>query len=104
MPARNRFDGQRCDGGRGAITRPDWPPGGSKHATCRSMPVPSRLPCTPAHDARDRPPPPAFDFEDAERVQLSAWMRMDAGAKIDFFEEMVALAYRSSALAPARLV
>lgn len=49
------------------------------------------------------PLPPAFGFEDAERAQLATWMRVDAGVKIDFFEEMVALAYRSGALAPKRL-
>lgn len=32
-----------------------------------------------------------------------AWARLSADVKIDFFEEMVALAYRSGALAPERL-
>lgn len=44
-----------------------------------------------------------FSFADAERAQLAAWVRLSAGAKIDFFEEMVELAWRSGALAPERL-
>lgn len=44
-----------------------------------------------------------FSFEDAERAQLIEWVRLSAGAKVDFFEEMVELAYRSGALAPERL-
>ncbi|WP_407352136.1 hypothetical protein [Luteimonas sp. R10] len=44
-----------------------------------------------------------FGFKDAERAQLMDWVRLSAGAKIDFFEEMVELAYRSGALAPERL-
>lgn len=48
-------------------------------------------------------PPLEFTFEDAERAQLMSWARLSAGAKIDFFEEMVELAYRSGALAPERL-
>ncbi len=44
-----------------------------------------------------------FSFADAERAQLMAWVRLSAGAKIDFFEEMVELAWRSGALAPERL-
>ncbi|MEZ0471514.1 hypothetical protein [Luteimonas salinilitoris] len=44
-----------------------------------------------------------FSFEDAERAQLMDWVRLSAGTKIDFFEEMVELAYRSGALAPERL-
>ena len=46
---------------------------------------------------------PGFTFEDAERAQLMAWVKLSAGAKIDFFEEMVELAYLSGALAPERL-
>ncbi|MBW3550768.1 MAG: hypothetical protein KY442_08075 [Proteobacteria bacterium] len=42
-------------------------------------------------------------FEDAERAQLMAWVNLSADAKIDFFEEMVELAYISGALAPERL-
>ncbi|MDI1253198.1 hypothetical protein [Thermomonas sp.] len=44
-----------------------------------------------------------FSFEDAERVQLRAWSLLSADVKIDFFEEMVELAWLSSALAPDRL-
>lgn len=44
-----------------------------------------------------------FSFEDAEREQLRAWMALDTGAKIDFFEEMIELAYQSGALSPERL-
>jgi hypothetical protein len=44
-----------------------------------------------------------FTFEDAEREQLRAWVRLDASQKIDFFEEMIELAYRSGALTPQRL-
>jgi hypothetical protein len=46
---------------------------------------------------------PSFSFEDAERAQLLAWMGLSAGAKIDFFEEMIGLAYQSGALSPERL-
>ncbi|MGQ4583336.1 hypothetical protein [Lysobacter sp. F60174L2] len=44
-----------------------------------------------------------FSFEDAERAQLMAWVNLSADAKIDFFEEMVELAYMSGALTPERL-
>lgn len=44
-----------------------------------------------------------FSFADAERAQLMAWVRLSASAKIDFFEEMVELAWQSGALAPERL-
>lgn len=44
-----------------------------------------------------------FSFEDAEREQLMSWVRLSASAKIDFFEEMVELAYHSGALTPERL-
>jgi len=44
-----------------------------------------------------------FSFEDAERAQLMAWVGLSADAKIDFFEEMVELAYLSGALTPERL-
>lgn len=46
---------------------------------------------------------PSFSFEDAERAQLLAWVGLSAGAKIDFFEEMIELAYHSGALSPERL-
>lgn len=42
-------------------------------------------------------------FEDAERAQLRAWDGLSTAAKIDFFEEMIELAYRSGALSPERL-
>lgn len=44
-----------------------------------------------------------FSFEDTERAQLRAWAALSPGIKLDFFEEMVALAWRSGALAPERL-
>ena len=44
-----------------------------------------------------------FSFEDAELAQLHAWARLSAVVKIDFFEEMVELAWLSGALAPDRL-
>ena len=44
-----------------------------------------------------------YTFEDAEREQLRAWARLPASAKIEFFEEMIELAYRSGALSPQRL-
>jgi hypothetical protein len=42
-------------------------------------------------------------FAHAEREQLRDWVRLSASAKVDFFEEMIELAYRSGALAPERL-
>jgi hypothetical protein len=47
--------------------------------------------------------PLSFGFEDAERAHLMAWARLSPGARIDFFEEMVEIAYWSGALAPERL-
>lgn len=44
-----------------------------------------------------------FTFEDAERAQLLAWMQLSTAVKIEFFEEMIELAYRSGALSPERL-
>lgn len=44
-----------------------------------------------------------FTFEDAERAQLLAWMQLSTVVKIEFFEEMIELAYRSGALSPERL-
>lgn len=44
-----------------------------------------------------------FRFEDTERAQLQAWARLSNAAKIDFFEQMVELAWLSGALSPARL-
>jgi len=46
---------------------------------------------------------PHCSFEDAERAQLRAWMKLTTRAKIDFFEEMIELAYLSGALSPERL-
>ncbi len=47
--------------------------------------------------------PLAGSFEALERAQLRAWAALSPGLKLDFFEEMVALAWRSGALTPARL-
>ncbi|HRO62367.1 hypothetical protein [Thermomonas sp.] len=47
--------------------------------------------------------PPEGTFQQAERAQLLAWIRLGTAAKIAFFEEMVELAYLSGALAPERL-
>ena len=44
-----------------------------------------------------------YSFEDAELAQLRAWTGLSADVKIDFFEEMVELAWSSGALAPDRL-
>jgi hypothetical protein len=44
-----------------------------------------------------------FSFEDAERAQLRTWAALSPGIKLDFFEEMVELAWRSGALTPERL-
>jgi len=42
-------------------------------------------------------------FRDAEMANLRAWMKLSGGQKVDFFEEIVELAYRSGALRPERL-
>ncbi len=47
--------------------------------------------------------PPTFTFEDAERAQLLDGLRLSTAARVDFFEEMIELAYRSGALTPERL-
>ncbi len=39
-------------------------------------------------------------FEDAERNNLLAGMRMSTRAKIEFFEEMIDLAWRTGAIKP----
>ena len=44
-----------------------------------------------------------FTFADTEREQLRGWVRLSADAKIDFFEEMIELAYQSGALTAERL-
>lgn len=55
------------------------------------------------HTTESASDPAGFTFEDAERAQLRAWIGLSTAAKIDFFEEMVELAYRSGALSPERL-
>lgn len=47
--------------------------------------------------------PLEYSFDDAEHAQLMAWVGLSASAKIDFFEEMIEIAYRSGALRPDRL-
>ncbi len=46
---------------------------------------------------------PLYSLEDIERAQLRAWVKLSTRAKIDFFEEMIELAYLSGALSPERL-
>ena len=43
------------------------------------------------------------DFKALEHEQLLAWVALPVAAKVDFFEEMIEIAYRSGALAPERL-
>ncbi len=45
----------------------------------------------------------AAAFCEAELANLRTWMALSGGQKIDFFEEMVELAWRSGALRPERL-
>jgi len=47
--------------------------------------------------------PLSFSFEDAERTQLMDWVQLSADMKIDFFEEMLEIAYLSGALTPQKL-
>ena len=42
-------------------------------------------------------------FEDLERAHLRHWIRLSTPAKVEFFEEMIELAYRTGALSPERL-
>lgn len=42
-------------------------------------------------------------FEEAEIANLRVWMTLSGGQKVDFFEEMIELAYHSGALTPERL-
>lgn len=42
-------------------------------------------------------------FREAELTNLRAWMKLSGGQKVDFFEEMIELAYQSGALRPERL-
>jgi hypothetical protein len=51
-------------------------------------------------DAIDRT---ADAFRAAEAANLRAWMKLSGGQKVDFFEEMIELAYHSGALRPERL-
>lgn len=44
-----------------------------------------------------------LDFAGLERLQLQQWVALSTAAKVDFFEEMIQLAYRSGALRPERL-
>ncbi|PJJ95868.1 hypothetical protein CO641_14700 [Lysobacteraceae bacterium NML91-0213] len=44
-----------------------------------------------------------MDFESLERLQLRQWTALSTAAKVDFFEEMIQLAYSSGALRPERL-
>ncbi len=44
-----------------------------------------------------------IDFEALEHEQLLAWVALPVAAKVDFFEEMVEIAYLSGALSPERL-
>lgn len=46
---------------------------------------------------------PRYDFAAAERDQLASWCGLSTRQKIEFFEEMVELAWLSGALAPERL-
>lgn len=51
-------------------------------------------------DAND---PDTGAFREAETANLREWMKLSGGQKIDFFEEMIELAYHSGALRPERL-
>lgn len=42
-------------------------------------------------------------FRQAELENLRAWVKLSTAEKVDFFEEMVELAYQSGALRPDRL-
>ena len=46
---------------------------------------------------------PSNSFERAEAENLRAWLKTSISDRIDFFEEMVELAYLSGALRPERL-
>jgi hypothetical protein len=48
-------------------------------------------------------PVPDCTFDALERAQLRGWIGLSSGEKVEFFEEMVQLAYQSGALAPERL-
>ena len=51
-------------------------------------------------DGNDRT---ADAFREAEIANLRAWMKLSGGQKVDFFEEMIELAYYSGALRLERL-
>jgi hypothetical protein len=51
-------------------------------------------------NASDRAADP---FREAETANLRAWMKLTGGQKVNFFEEMIELAYHSGALRPERL-
>jgi hypothetical protein len=42
-------------------------------------------------------------FHEAEIANLRTWVKLSTADKVDFFEEMVELAYQSGALRPERL-
>jgi hypothetical protein len=42
-------------------------------------------------------------FREAELTNLRGWIKLSGGQKVDFFEEMIELAYHSGALRPERL-
>lgn len=42
-------------------------------------------------------------FAEAEVANLRAWIQLSGAQKVDFFEEMIELAYKSGALRPDRL-
>ncbi|QDW66097.1 hypothetical protein [Luteimonas granuli] len=44
-----------------------------------------------------------LDFAALERLQLQQWVALSTAAKVDFFEEMIQLAYSSGALRPEQL-
>lgn len=46
---------------------------------------------------------PAHSFDEAETENLRAWLKLSTSDRIDFFEEMLELAYLSGALQPERL-
>lgn len=46
---------------------------------------------------------PAHSFDEAETANLRAWLKLSTSDRIDFFEEMLELAYLSGALQPERL-
>jgi hypothetical protein len=48
-------------------------------------------------------PQPDIGFDALEEAQLRLWMQLDTATKVDFFEEMVAIAYQAGALTVERL-